>query len=73
VNDVGRVYLAGGHVYCGRRRDDCDIAQCLGCASLKELDQNSSPPFVVCDAAQGTADPFYISWWYQHHRRSRTT
>jgi hypothetical protein len=73
VNDVGRVYLSGGHVYCARRRDDSDIERCLDCASLKELHLESSPPYLVCDtAAQGTADPFYVWWWHQHHRRSRT-
>ena len=72
MNELGRVYLAGGHVYCARRRDDCDVSQCLGCESLKELNKQSSPPYVVCDAVRGTADPFFVSWWHQHHRRSRT-
>lgn len=71
MNDLGRVYLAGGHVYCASRRDDGDISDCLGCRSLKELNVRSSPPYIVCDSAEGAADPFYVSWWHQHHRRTR--
>jgi len=71
MNDLGRVYLSGGHVYCARLRDDCDIERCLGCDSLKELNDRASPPYIVCDAVQGSSDPFYVAWWHQHHRRSR--
>jgi len=76
VTDIlQRSYLAGGHVYCSMRRADVDIDECLGCPSLRELNDGSSPPYIVCErlATAGTRDidRGYVEWWYRHHRRTR--
>ncbi|MEX2047536.1 MAG: hypothetical protein WEE03_10250 [Chloroflexota bacterium] len=72
VANVHRSYLAGGHVYCRPSRADIDIEQCFGCSSLKELNDGSSPPYIVCErgAETGDADPGIREWWYRHHRRT---
>lgn len=62
-------------MYCTTRRADVDIDECLGCPSLKELNDGTSPPYIVCERIEraGThdVDRGYMEWWYQHHRRTR--
>lgn len=73
VSDVRRSYLSGGHVYCTMRRADVEIDECLACPQLKELNDGSSPPYIVCDLVRQPRDMDrgYFEWWYQHHRRRR--
>ncbi len=75
MNDLGRAYLSGGHVYCPLRHADVDIVEWFGCDRLEELNRRSSPPYIVCDASKraelGHVDPLHLSWRYQHHRRAR--
>lgn len=70
-----RSYVAGGHVYCRFKRADMDVSECLGCARLKELNDRSSPPFLLCEDRDipGTVleGREFAQWWFQHHRRAR--
>ena len=75
MTDASRTYLAGGHVFCAMRRADVEIDECMGCPSLKQLNDASSPPYILCErigmAASRDIDQGYMEWWYQHHRRTR--
>ncbi len=70
-----RAYIAGGHVYCHPYREDRDVADCLRCEQLMELNARSSPPYIVCDAEPAarplSEDPNFVEWWHQHHRHLR--
>lgn len=70
-----KAYISGGHVYCVVHQADRDIAECLRCERLMELDKRSSPPYIVCDVAGGARplaqDPHFVEWWYSHHRPAR--
>ncbi len=73
--DARRSYLAGGHVYCRSRHADVDVDECLRCARLIEVQTESFPPYIVCDAISAfdddAAHASYASWWHRHHRRAR--
>ena len=75
MSQADRSYLSGGHVYCRMRGTDLDVDECLSCPSLKELNDRTSPPYIVCDrlgeAPSRDVDRGYTEWWYQHHRRTR--
>lgn len=62
-------------MYCVMRHADVDIDECLGCPSLKELNDGSSPPYIVCErietAGKRDVDRRYREWWFRHHRRTR--
>jgi hypothetical protein len=74
MTDSRRAYLAGGHVYCRARREDVDIDQCVRCDRLIQVQMDSSPPYLVCDASSHGVpddDAAYAAWWHRHHRRAR--
>jgi hypothetical protein len=66
-----RAYIAGGHVYCRVQRQDVDIERCFGCARLRVLGDEASPPFVVCDTSGVAPDVdderAYAVWRLRHH------
>ena len=75
MTDSERIYISGGHAYCAARQSDVAIEECFGCRWISEVNERSSPPYIVCDAKEraerGAADPLYMSWWYGHHRPPR--
>ena len=70
-----RSYVSGGHVYCRIQQRDMEVEACLGCARLKQLNAQASPPYLVCESktipTETLADPEFLAWWHQHHRRAR--
>jgi len=68
-----KAFVSGGHVYCQLRKEDRDVVECFGCIRLREVNDRSSPPFILCDATdlpeRGANDPQFVEWWYTHHRR----
>lgn len=70
-----KALVAGGHVFCHAMRSDRDVVECVGCARLKKVSEQSSPPYIVCDVTglsiDETEDPLFVQWWHEHHRPRR--
>jgi hypothetical protein len=48
--------LAGGRVRCARRGEEVELARCLECNWLQDLDRAASTPAVRCTAASPVPD-----------------
>ena len=70
-----RTFISGGHVFCKMDQRDVDISDCLRCGKLRELHDESSPPYLLCDADATVPlfgeDPAFLEWWFRHRRRAR--
>jgi len=70
-----RAYVSGGHVYCKARQTDVDISECLDCGKMRELHDEASPPYLLCEADAPISlfgeDPAFLEWWFRHRRRAR--
>ena len=71
-----RAYIAGGHVYCREKQRDEDVMNCLDCPRLADVNERTSPPYIVCELSHQVGgifneDPGFNQWWYRHHRRGR--
>jgi hypothetical protein len=68
-------YVSGGHVFCQVDRVDRDVQFCVGCQRLKQVNEKSSPPYIVCDlkdvSQSASVDPQFVVWWFEHHRPRR--
>ncbi len=62
-------------MYCPVARVDRDVSDCLACERLRQVHEQHSPPYLVCDLdeipEEAATDPLFVEWWYQHHRRAR--
>jgi hypothetical protein len=70
-----RSFISGGRVYCKTRQAHIEVAECLSCAQLRELHDEASPPYLICDADAPLAlfgeDPAFLEWWFRHRGRAR--
>ncbi len=70
-----RAYVSGGHVFCQVDRMDRDVEHCITCQRLKQVNDKSSPPYIVCDVkdvrSPASGEPLFAEWWFEHHRPRR--
>ena len=67
--------MLDGHVYCPVDRVDRDVKHCFRCEWFKQVNDKTSPSYIVCDAKEvrqpASGDPLFVEWWFDHHRPRR--
>jgi len=75
VRQIDRVLAVDGKAQCRVRHAAVDVDECFHCAHIRAVNEDASPPFVMCDGS-GRSDPedggqLLLTWWLQHTRHAR--